>query len=463
MSIDKKTLIAKVKAAGVVGAGGAGFPTHVKLAGEVDTVIVNGAECEPLLAVDVQLLERQAELLVTGLDILGRALGAEVGIIACKGKHYVAIDKLQQVIQDKAGSLRVELCLLDDFYPAGDEPILVYEVTRRMVPEGGIPLAVKCLVINVETLRNIMWALKDRPVVTTCVTVAGAVQDPVTLEVPIGTSFEVLLDLAGGVTIPDYKLIVGGPMTGRILPNKARGEPGEEILGSPEAVVTKTTKGLVVLPPHHPICRQYALSVGAMLQRAQSACCQCRLCTDLCPRYLLGYSIEPHRVLNRINHGQTTDPLAIAQALLCSDCGVCELYACPVDLSPRYMYQTLKSELVRQGAPSPYDGIGTQGGPRRAWVGRHVPTSHLLTRLGLVPYDKKAIWLPLECSPRQVTIPLKQHIGVAAQPVIRAGDRVVTGQVIAVPPPDKLGAMMHSSIAGQVLEVSEAAVVISGE
>ena len=460
--IDRKTLIAKVKAAGVIGAGGAGFPTHVKLAGEVDTIIVNGAECEPLLAVDVQLMERQAELLVTGLDTLVRALGAKVGIIACKAKHQIAISNLLEAIRDKEGLLGVELCLLDDFYPAGDEPVLVYEVNSRIVPEGGIPLAVKCLVINVETLRNIVWALQDKPVVTTCVTIAGAVQRPVTLEVPVGTSFGALLDLAGGVTVSDYRLIVGGPMTGGVISKEAMEEAEGQPMGSPKAVVGKTTKGLIVLPANHALHRQSTLSVSAMLQRAQSACCQCRLCTDLCPRYLLGYSIEPHLVLNRVNHGQTTDPLAIAQAFLCSDCGVCELYACPVGLSPRRMYRALKSELLRQGAPTPYKGLSTRLRPRGAWAGRHIPASHLLTRLGLGPYDQKAPWMSLEFSPRQVTIPLQQHIGVAGKPLVQAGDRVVTGQTIATPPADALGAIVHSSIAGQVLEVTQEAVVIRG-
>ena len=447
--MDRETLIAKVKAAGVIGAGGAGFPTHVKLAGKVDTIIVNGAECEPLMAVDVQLMEGEAQLLAEALAQVVQALNATMGIIALKAKHKAAVRYLEGAFQGRDG---LHLHLLEDFYPAGDEPILVYEVMGRVVPAGGIPLAVHCLVINVETLRNIARACQDRPVMTSCLTVAGAVQRPLTMEVPVGTPISVLLDVAGGTTTPDYRVIEGGPMTGHLIP--------QEAVASGKAAVKKTTKGLIVLPSHHGLLRQPTLSLGAILQRAQSACCQCRLCTDLCPRYLLGHDIYPNLILNRVNHGQTADLAAITQAFLCSDCGVCELYACPVDLSPRRMYQAIKSELIRQGVTNPHQQGAT---PRATWVGRHIPTSHLIARLGLEEYNQPAPWVRLEFSPRQVFIALQQHIGVPAEPLVKIGDRVVLGQVIGMPPPDKLGASIHASLSGRVLEVTQEAVVIAGE
>jgi len=446
---DRKTLIAKTKAAGVVGAGGAGFPTHVKLDAQVKTVIVNGAECEPLLSVDVQLMERRADELVETLDFIVEALGAEAGVIGIKGKHRAAVAKLQEAV---SGWDRLRVELLGDYYPAGDEHILVYDVTGQAVPEGGIPLAVGAVVINVETLLNVGAALRDQPVITTWITVAGAVREPVTLAVPVGTPVAAAVDLAGGPLTADFRVIEGGPMTGVLL--------SQEEVKTGRAVCKKTTTGLIVLPADHWLVRQYNVKLGRILQRAQSACCQCRLCTDLCPRYLLGHEIHPHLVLNAVNHGHAANTAAITEAFLCCDCGVCELYACPVELSPRRVYRALKEELGRRGAGNPHR---RRVEPRQALGGRHIPVDHLVTRLGLDEYVVRAPWSEVEFSPRRVSIPLKQHVGVPAKPLVQAGQRVEKGQVIAVPPPDKLGAAVHASIPGRVTEVTKTEIVIVGE
>lgn len=447
--MDRETLIAKVKAAGVVGAGGAGFPTHVKLEGEVDTVIVNGAECEPLLAVDVGLLESQAELLVVALEQLVKILGAKAGVIAIKAKHQTAINNLQKAI---AGRASLSLKLLRDVYPVGDEQVLIYEVLRRTVPEGGIPLNIRSVVVNVETLLNIAAACADQPVVTTYVTITGEVRQPLTLGAPVGTPMVSLLDLAQGTTISDYQVIEGGPMTGKLLPGEA--------VKTGKATVKKTTKGLIVLSENHWLTRQASLGLGSILQRAQSACCQCRLCTDLCPRHLLGHNINPHLVLNAVNHGQVNNPEAYTQSFLCSDCGVCELYACPAGLSPRRMYQAIKAELISHGQKNPHRKLAV---PRAFWAGRQIPASKLISRLGLAKYNQAAPLTKVAFSPRQVVVPLKQHIGVQAIPKVQVGDMVKVGQVIASPPQDVLGALVHASIAGRVREIDKEAIIIAGE
>ncbi|NMB11860.1 MAG: electron transport complex protein RnfC [Firmicutes bacterium] len=449
MNADRKELIANVRAAGVVGAGGAGFPTHVKLAGSVDTIILNGAECEPLLAVDVQLLELQAETLVETLGEVVEILGAKAGVITIKAKHQLAIEALKQALVGKAN---LRLHPLEDFYPVGDEQVLVYEVLGRTVPEGGIPPDVGGMVINVETLLNVAKAQRGQPVTATYVTIAGAVSRPLTLEVPVGTPISVLLDLAGGPTVPHYRVIEGGPMTGELISQPA--------IDSHIAAAKKTTTGVIVLPADHWLVSQPGLNLGIILQRAQSACCQCRICTDLCPRHLLGHDLNPHLILNALNHGQASNPDAYTQAFLCSDCGVCELYACPVELSPRRVYQAIKLELTRQGLKNPHRRKVT---PKVAWVGRHIPISSLISRLGLEKYDHPAPLSKVEFSLRQVAIALQQHIGVSARALVKAGDKVEIGQIIATPPPDKLGAVLHASISGRIKEVTEAMVVIAGE
>ncbi|NLA58782.1 MAG: electron transport complex protein RnfC [Firmicutes bacterium] len=442
-------MIAKTKAAGVVGAGGAGFPTHVKLNAEVETVIVNGAECEPLLAVDVQLMERKAEALAEALAQVVEALGAKNGIVALKGKHKAAADRLQKAL---AGMDKLRVELLGDYYPAGDEQALVYDITGNTVPEGGIPLAVGAVVLNVETLLNVGAAQRGQPVTTTYITVAGAVRQPITLSVPVGTPIAAAIDLAGGPLTGNFRVIEGGPMTGELLT--------QEEIEAGRAVCKKTTTGIIILPADHWLIQHYNVKLGVILQRAQSACCQCRLCTDLCPRYLLGHDIFPHLALNAVNHGHTANTSAITEAFLCSDCGVCELYACPVELSPRRVYRALKAELLRRGVRNPHR---RQVEVRDTLMGRHIPVDHLITRLGLDGYDIPAPWSEIQFSPRQVIIPLKQHVGVPAEPLVEVGQRVEVGQVIAVPPPDKLGAAVHASIPGRVKEMTRTAITIVGE
>ena len=155
--LSSHEIIERVKAAGIVGAGGAGFPTHVKLGASVDTVIANGAECEPMLCADQHVMARYPGEVVAGLRLAMTATGAERGIIALKREYKAAIDALAKAI---AGQSDLELFLMDSFYPAGDEYILVYDAVGRLVPEGGIPLEVGVVVQNVGTLLQIAHSLQ---------------------------------------------------------------------------------------------------------------------------------------------------------------------------------------------------------------------------------------------------------------------------------------------------------------
>ncbi|MGB2823553.1 MAG: electron transport complex protein RnfC, partial [Phycisphaerae bacterium] len=161
--------IEQVAAAGVVGAGGAGFPTHVKLSAEADTVLINAAECEPLLHKDKEVLRNFTDEVLGGLAAAVQLVGAERGIVGVKAKYADVIDKLRGRL-----AANMDVAPLRDVYPAGDELILVYDVLRRVVPPGGIPLHVGAVVMNVETALNVARAV-DGPVTTTFLTVAGAV------------------------------------------------------------------------------------------------------------------------------------------------------------------------------------------------------------------------------------------------------------------------------------------------
>ena len=150
----REEIIAAVKAAGVVGAGGAGFPTHVKINASVDTILVNGAECEPLLRAHQQLMASESQAMLLGLRAVMVATGAQKAYVGLKHKYGPAIESLTKTLADM-NEKNVELAYLPDIYPAGDEQVLVREITGRIVPEGGIPLQVGVVVANVETLINV--------------------------------------------------------------------------------------------------------------------------------------------------------------------------------------------------------------------------------------------------------------------------------------------------------------------
>ena len=318
---------------------------------EADVIIVNGAECEPLLRVDQELLAAQAEALALGLAAILEATGVKTGLFALKNKYHRAEEALRRATGKYTG---IGLAFLGDFYPAGDEHVLVQEVTGRTVPPGGIPPQVGAIVINVETLLNVALAAAGTPVITKYVTVAGAVKTPATFAVPIGLSLGELLAMAGGATVPAYGLIDGGPLMGR--------------LADPADPVTKTTKGLIVLPEGHSCLVSRRVTLGAQIRRAAAVCCNCRMCTDLCPRYLLGHPLEPHRSLNAVAYGMKTPAALYTQAYLCSECGVCDAFACPMGLSPRRLHVEIKRELARAGVANPHRGPGclAEAGERMA-------------------------------------------------------------------------------------------------
>lgn len=208
----------RVKAAGVIGMGGAGFPTHVKLSPpeemEIDTVIINGAECEPFLTVDHRLLLEEGEQLFRGLELIKKAVGAEKGIVAIEINKKDAINKLQELAADWPG---IEVQALDTRYPHGAEKHLIKAVLNREVPKGELPMAVNVVVNNVQTAIKIARAVDfEEAVIDRVLTVSGeALTTPSNVKVPIGSSIKDVIEFCGGPkNEQDYQIIVGGPMTG---------------------------------------------------------------------------------------------------------------------------------------------------------------------------------------------------------------------------------------------------------
>lgn len=430
----------KARVAGLVGAGGAGFPTHVKLAGQAEIYLVNGAECEPLLKVDQQLAQKYAEELVRGLELAMQAVGAREGIIAMKAKYGEAIAEITPRLR-----ANMRLHILRDVYPAGDEVITIWMATGRRVPPAGLPKDVGVAVNNVLTLINLARAVdQDAPVITRTLTVTGAVAKPLTVTVPIGVSLAEVLAMAGGATVADAAYLDGGPMMGKLVTSLA-------------APVTKTTGGLIVLPAKHILIERRTRSERSIVEMARTVCEQCLLCTELCPRHIIGHELPPHLIVRSVNYKNFGNPSTLLSALTCSECAVCEAWACPVDISPMRLNQMLKVQLRRDNVR--YTGPLNPADPMAEH--RLVPVSRLFSKLAIGEYNRKAPLDETPCQPSRVVLPLRQHVGVLAKPCVGVGATVHAGQCIAEIPAEALGARIHASIDGRVESIDEHAITLS--
>ena len=440
----RETIVDNVRAAGVVGAGGAGFPTHIKLQFEAEHVLGNGASCEPLLKSDPYLMEYHTDLVLDGLRIVMDCTHADKGTICLKSKHPQATAKLKEAIAAGKNADRTDLFQLEDFYPAGDEFILVNEVLGKIVPEGGIPLNVATVVNNVESFVNISRAMQGKPVTDRYLTVCGEVRNPAVCKVPIGMPASAVIAMAGGASISDYAAVMGGPMMGRVLTNND--EP-----------VTKTTSGIIVLPSGHTVVQGKQKSLEQMRRIAKSACTQCSRCTDLCPRYLIGHSIQPHKIMRHLAYTPGMMGDILEDALICCECGVCEKFACPMMLSPREINAAIKQKLLSQGVKRDV--------PRKTYQvstfkeTRKIPLKRLMQRLDVSQYDLPLPFYENEIRVNEVSIPLQQHIGKPAVPVVKTGDRVEKGNLIGEIPENLLGARVHASIDGVVTSVGDSIVI----
>ncbi len=434
-----------VKDAGVVGAGGAGFPSYAKFDKSVDTIILNCAECEPLLRLHRSLLEIKAHEILLALDLIKKTIGAKKVIVALKEAYTKAIAAVESEL---ASFEDISVCKLDEIYPAGDEVVLIYEATGRVVAPGSIPVSVGVTVFNVETVFNIYNAVfENTPVTHKYVTVTGEVKKPATFFVPIGTKLSELIALAGGETIKDPAYLLGGPMMGRI--------------GSDLEYVTKTTNAVIVLPQDHYVVTRKKVKTSVDLKRAMASCSQCRYCTDLCPRALLGHPIEPHEFMRVVSSHDSQNVKPYLDAMFCSGCALCEMYSCHQGLSPRALISKFKAGMRAKGVAIP-KGVEAKPVPKSREF-RRVPLSRLCSRLNLDVYNVSAPISENEYNPDNVKILLSQHIGVPATPVVKVGDEVKRYDVIASTSDDKLGVSIHSSIDGTVKEITDKYIVIKSK
>jgi Na+-translocating ferredoxin:NAD+ oxidoreductase RnfC subunit len=188
----------------------------------------------------------------------------------------------------------------------------------------------------------------------------------------------------------------------------------------------------------------------------RSACDQCRFCTEFCPRYLLGHPIQPHRAMQSLGFSSGADTM-VAGTLYCCECNLCTMYACPEDLDPKNV--CVQSKPVARERGLFFTGTPESVTPHPMADFRRVPMARLISRLGLSEFNNVGPLTSHEFSPTSVTLPLKQHAGVPAVPVVKTGDRVRAGDLLAMPQEGKLGARIHASISG-VARLTHDAVVI---
>ena len=396
---------------GVVGAGGAGFPTYMKLTDKANTILMNCAECEPLLKLHRQLLEKHAYEIMKTFHMIQETVGASEAIIGIKKSYVQTIHALNQHIEEFPG---MRLHLLDEVYPMGDEVVLIYEATGRVVRPGGLPIEQGVAVFNVETVYNVYRAVEEKqPVTDKYVSVVAEVSDPVTVRVPLGCTLEEVVAQAGSTTVknPVYLIVAKKQRTSSID-----------------------------------------------LKRAASICCQCNTCTDLCPRHNLGHPIDPAKFMRAASNNDFRDLNPYIDASFCSSCGVCEMYSCPQSLAPRSLLADMKGGLRKAGIRPPQ---GVQPKPvQESREYRKVPEERLMARLGLTRYDKDAPLKEELVQVKKVRILLSQHIGAPAQAVVKAGDEVTRGQMIAQPA-QGLSVGIHASVSGKVTEVTDRYIIIA--
>ena len=421
---------------GIVGCGGAGFPSYAKLNDKADTLIINCAECEPLLRLHRQLIEVRAKEIVETAEFIANIIGAKQVIIGIKAAYTKAINALNNQLSTHT---MTRLHLLPEVYPAGDEFVLVYETTNRVIRPGQLPASVNVLVYNVETIYNVYRALHGHPVTHKFVTITGEVNQPETFYAPIGSKIFGLVKRSGGQKIEDPAFLIGGPMMGT--------------LGNDQDVVTKTTNAVIVLPKNHPVVLRKMTKARVDLKRAMAACSQCSYCTDMCPRHLLGHPINPAEFMRVVSNQDSHNIVPYLNSRYCSSCGVCEAYACHQGLSPRILLGVMKNNLRASGIKYPdYDG---EVKPASDMGLKRVPLKRLVARLDLTRYTNPAPIYEEPINAKEVDIKLSQHVGKPAIPVVKVNDLVEEGDLIARYDETSLSVNIHASIKGTVTEITD--------
>ena len=324
---SREELIEAVKNAGIVGLGGAGFPTHFKLdvdPSRIEHLVINGAECEPYVTSDTLTMVERGDDMAVALEAMKQHLGVKSIIIGIENNKKKAIEAMQQLVQRVGEGCKAQVKILPAIYPQGGEKVLVYHTTGKVIPVGKLPIDVGCVVINCTTLAAIGAYLKTgMPLVEKCVTVdGGAVKEPRNVFVPVGTSMADVFEACGGLMSEPAKVVYGGPMMGIAVPDVSA-----PILKNTNAILALTEKE-VKLPK-------------------TTACIRCGSCTNACP-----FGLNPAEIARAYGKNDA-DGLNALSVMACMECGCCS-FVCPAN---RPLVQTnklakafVKEQSVKEGS-----------------------------------------------------------------------------------------------------------------
>lgn len=316
-SLSKEEIRDIVKEAGIVGLGGAGFPTHVKLTPKdetkIDTIIVNGAECEPYLTSDYRMMLEEPESIIKGLNIILQLFDNAKGVIGIEDNKPEAIKVMTELVKDEP---RITVCPLKTKYPQGGERALIYAVTGRKINSSMLPADAGCIVDNVDTVISIYNAVANStPLIRRIVTVTGdAIANPQNYNVRTGTNYAELLEASGGFKTEPEKVISGGPMMGQALFNM-------------NIPVTKTSSALT------------CMSKDEVALNAPTACIRCGRCVNVCPS-----RVVPQMMMQAAMRSDI-DTFVKLDGMECCECGCCA-YACPAKLPLTQAFKEMRKTVI---------------------------------------------------------------------------------------------------------------------
>lgn len=319
INLSSEAIISKIREGGIVGMGGAGYPTPIKTTvpegKKVDLLIVNGIECEPFLTADDRLMVEHAEEIIMGARVINRALGIQNAIIAIDENKSKAIDILMSLSKRYVG-VNVKVCRTK--YPQGGEKQLIKAITGQELPLGKLPMDMGCVVQNVGTVFAVYEAvLKNKPLFERIVTISGdGCIHPGNYRVRVGTPVSSLIEETGGLEDDVHKIILGGPMMGNAIVNIA-------------APVTKLTSGILLLKDE------------SFSKHEASSCIRCGKCALSCPA-----GLRPFAIKQAITFNDTTEDLRKLHAGDCIECGCCS-YICPANI-PLLDYCKIAKQEIRK-------------------------------------------------------------------------------------------------------------------
>ena len=428
-----------MRSLGLVGAGGAGFPSFAKIAEGANTLLINGSECEPLLYTDFIILREELETVLLGINAVLDGANIPRAVLAVK-KHTA--DALGFTDGESLGG-KITVKALPDVYPIGDEIGLIYQALGRVVRPGNLPISQGVIVYNVETMFNLGRGVKyGEGVIEKWLTVGGAIGFSSVIRVPVGVRVCDLFKKLG-ITVKDgFTVLDGGPSMGKIINYHT-------------AVVTKTTKALLVLPDTTPAVQMKKMNPALATARAETACCGCSRCTDMCPRHLLGYPLEPHKMVRTAMGAIKASPVMVLNASLCCGCGICESLACSQGISPKAVINNYKVILAENKlkyiAQSDVE-VKTERSYRMVSAARWAST------LGVKKFDMPPTYGGKIQDFTRVCIPLRPNIGTASIPKITDGQTVKRGELIAAAA-SGLSIDLHASIDGKAYVTGEKIII----